>query len=545
MIPILTPDQMRAVEQAAIDAGTPVEHMMERAADRIASFINHHVIRHEAGARTVLVLAGPGNNGGDALAAAARLAESGWEARAVLVSRSGFDGVPAAQEDLARLQIVDDLGEFDTLDVVLDGIFGNSGRAELTDAAREAIGTSSVYGRRLGAVMIAVDCPSGVDAMTGEADDAAFQADLTLCISHPRRGLLREPAASRVGELVVLDIGLTASDIADAPMHIDAGFVRERLPFRRASAHKSRIGGLLIVGGAPGYFGAPRLAGEAALRAGCGYVGLAVPRSITTAIAAQVPELIFHPTSDGDGRRSAATVREAVNDSERYDALVLGPGLGRDEVADDLLSDLFMPKQPAAAASTSSSVFGIPRRQEVVSETAGGRFESLPRVIDADGLNWLSEQEDWPELLREQRCVLTPHPGEMARLVGSNVDDVLADPWTVALDAARSWGQIVALKHGYTCVACPDGRLLVAPRATPELATPGTGDVLSGVIGAFIAQGLEPEDAAAAAVYAGSMAGRSARSVFGVHSVIARDLIDAIPRTMLDIASGSGPRLRL
>jgi NAD(P)H-hydrate epimerase len=157
----------------------------------------------------------------------------------------------------------------------------------------------------------------------------------------------------------------------------------------------------------------------------------------------------------------------------------------------------------------------------------------------------LSEQDDWPALLNQTRCVLTPHAGEMARLLGGSIEDVLADPWNVALGAAREWGQVVVLKHGYSFVACPDGRLFISPRATPELATPGTGDVLSGLIGAFLAQGLAPEDAAAVALYVGALGGRSARMQFGEHSVIARDLIEAVARTVAEIVAGTGPRLRL
>jgi NAD(P)H-hydrate epimerase len=462
-----------------------------------------------------------------------------------LILRAGLDGVPAPQSALDQIQLVDSLSQINAADVVLDGIFGNAGRAELPEDAIAAIETSNSLAREGGTVRIAVDCPSGIDALSGDAAEGAFHAELTLCISHPRIGLLREPAATRVGELVILDIGLEAAGFEDGPQLIDAAFTRARIPARPASAHKGGIGGLLVVGGAPGYFGAPRLAGEAALRAGCGYVGLAVPRSLTTAIAAQVPELIFHPTSDGDGRRSATTVRAAVNESERYSALLIGPGLGRDEVADEFLSELLVAPSPHVVDNGHSPVFGIPRRSEAASESTEGRFETLPRVIDADGLNWLSEQDDWPALLNQTRCVLTPHAGEMARLLGGSIEDVLADPWNVALGAAREWGQVVVLKHGYSFVACPDGRLFISPRATPELATPGTGDVLSGLIGAFLAQGLAPEDAAAVALYVGALGGRSARMQFGEHSVIARDLIEAVARTVAEIVAGPGPRLRL
>jgi NAD(P)H-hydrate epimerase len=282
---------------------------------------------------------------------------------------------------------------------------------------------------------------------------------------------------------------------------------------------------LLVVGGAPGYFGAPRLAGEAALRAGCGYVGLAAPRSIIGPIASAVPELIFHPLSEADGRTSAATVGKALAEGKRYNTVVIGPGLGRDEVATRFLDALFTPEAEEESTAPPSSAFGIPRRTRQRDEEERADLSEFSLVLDADALNWLAGLEDWPKRLQGRTCVLTPHVGEMARLLDVEPDDVAADPWHVARKAAADWDQVVLLKGPLSCVASPDGQLLVAPRLTPELATPGTGDVLAGTVGAFIAQGLSPIRAAALALFVGSTAGAMARLEHGTRGVLARDLI--------------------
>jgi NAD(P)H-hydrate epimerase len=477
----------------------------------------------------------------DALVAAALLARAGWEASALLVERDALPAFPAVQEQLALVSVIDEMPA--GVSAVLDGIFGNSGRTDLPKSATAAIRSINMA-REHCATVYAVDCPTGTNTLTGEIASEAVHADVTLCISNPKIGMLKPPAVNLLGDLVVLDIGLPAleSDSDVNAVQIDGATVATALPRRDATAHKADIGGVLIVGGAPGYYGAPRLAGEAALRTGAGYVGLAVPRSIVGAIASQVPEIIFHPTPDGDGRRSAEAVRKAIDEGERYRAVVIGPGLGRDEVAKALLNDVLARHAPEPEVENRSPAFGIPRRARHAEAKEESRLAELPVVIDADGLNWLSEQENWPEMLSELRCVLTPHHGEMARLLGKDIGEVSDDPWETARSAAAEWGQIVVLKGGFTCVATPDGDVLVSPRATPELATPGTGDALAGMIGSLLAQGCEPREAAISAVYIGALAGRHAAERQGARSVIARDLIDAISGVIADIDSPARAR---
>ena len=527
MIGILTPAAMRALDQAAIDDGTPVAELIERAAGEIARYLDTHVVPSGADPRTVVAVAGPGNNGADAIVAASMLGQMGWNAAALLVDRTDISEHPELEGHLQSLPVV---AAIHAADVILDGIFGNSGRTELPASVTAALQLIRASALASSALVVALDCPTGTDTLSGEVADGIVSADITLCISHPKIGMLRPPASEHIGELIILDIGLDPAAVdpeVNARM-LDAAFVRQTLPRRKAGSHKSQVGGLLVVGGAPGYYGAPRLAGEAALRAGCGYVGLAVPRSIVGAIASAVPELIYHPLSDSDGRNSATVVSKALSEGSRYAAIVLGPGLGRDEVATRFLSELLEASGEQESDAPVSSAFGIPRRAQ--SQEAGERVDisAFPLVLDADALNWLAGLDDWQARLTGRTCVLTPHVGEMARLLGVESDEVAADPWAVAREAAQAWGQVVVLKCHLSCVATPDGELFAAPRLTPEMATPGSGDVLAGTVGAFLAQGLAPADAAAVALYAGAVAGGNARLKHGTRAVIARDLIDAL-----------------
>lgn len=530
MIPIVTPEQMRASEQAAVAGGVAEAELMSRAARGIADWVQHRIARRDGDDRPVVGLVGPGNNGADALVALAYLADADLPTAAILVGQGPSRELPISAAALQRVRVLDDIRELTNARLIIDGIYGVAGRAELAPRERELIAAAQAAGAERGIALVAIDVPSGVDALSGAADAGAFCADVTLTIGMPKLGLLRLPAAETVGELVVLPIGLSAPDGFDGPWMVDAESTRRALPRRGAFAHKSSAGAVLVVGGAPNYYGAPRLAAEAAMRVGAGLVGLAVPRSLVPTIAAQLPEAIYKPINDADPRRAANSIRETLNE-ERFRAVVIGPGLGQDETAKDLLSALFR----SVPRRRSTVGFGIPD----VDDQAGGDMESLTLaeavVLDADALNWLAEHDDWPTLLSGVTAILTPHVGELARLTGLEPDQITSDPHAVALDCARKWGQVVVLKCGYSCAATPDGRLFVAPRAPRELATAGTGDVLAGLIGGLLAQGLDAASAAAGALYIGSRAGALAAERRGVLSVIARDVIEATPAVLVEL----------
>lgn len=535
MTVVVTPDQMRAAEQVAIDSGRTEDELICEAAAGIAEWIEDNVLNYGQ-PRKVVGLIGPGKNGSDTLVAMAYLVDMGWEAVACSVEKIDITNVPADQSSLAQITLIDDLSSAGDASVFLDGLYGLGGRAELSERESTLADEIARIRRSRHVPVIAIDVPSGTDSLTGEASDSAIAADVTLSIGFIKIGLLHEPAATLTGDVHVIDIHISPPDDPAIVTTVTHETVAGMLPARKVTAGKHDYGGLLVVGGAPTYFGAPRLAAEAGLRVGTGLVGAAVPRMLISTIAAQVPEVVFVPLNDSDPRRSVSDLTDAIaGERARYTAVVLGPGLGQDKPATALLAGLF---GQAATKATSAIGFGATREDRPPASPEQSALGSVPLVLDADALNWLAKQENWPALLENVSAVLTPHPGEMARLCGVEVDEIVAHPRHAARDAAREWGQVVVLKGGYTAVASPDGRVSIAHRATPELATPGTGDVLAGIIGGFLAQGLQPFEAACVAVYVGAEAGRFARNAHSSRSVIARDVIDNLGG-VLDVLDGA------
>lgn len=533
---VVTPDQMRAAEQRAIQSGIEESTLMRAAAESIAAWIDEQFHDH-GDVRRVLGLVGPGNNGGDTLVTLGLLAARGWTAQAIIVGRQTSGELPIEPQHFQQVEILTSLampngnGPF----VVLDGLYGVASIASLPGEAAEI--TEAIKDMRSSRelAVIAIDVPSGVDATTGEAAVEVLPADATMAIGGLKSGLLNEPAATLAGEIVFIDIGLTFEDDQSIAPLVSAASVAPSLPHRPATAGKHDFGGTLVIGGSPSYFGAPRLTAEAALLVGAGIVGAAVPRMLISTIAIQVPEVVFVPLSDSDGRRSVQSITEALTgEHARYTSAVLGPGLGEDEAATSLLDHLFGQASPTKRAAPIG--FGALDSSSDDNETPEhSALAAVPLVIDADALNWLAKQEDTWSYLENLTAVLTPHPGELSRLTGKSTDEIKADRVGAAIDAARASGQVVVLKGGYTVVAAPDGRVRLTQRATPELATPGTGDVLAGTIGGLLAQGMSPFDAACAAVYIGAEAGRRARYAMSSRSVLARDLLANIGPSLDDL----------
>lgn len=315
---------------------------------------------------------------------------------------------------------------------------------------------------------------------------------------------------------------------------MSAQWAESVLPRRLPGAHKWGVGGVVVVAGSPLYAGAAALCCAAAGRSGAGIVSAALPRSIAATVVGLVPEVTLIVLPEGDSVSVALRAAEAIGERlHRSKAMIVGPGLGTDEAATMLLSAIFGFTRTRAGIG-----FGSPRSDADV--TAGGGLlpkADVPVVVDADALNWLAEQGSWWERVPRNRLVLTPHPGEMARLIESDPQSVLTDPIVVAQEAAERWDQTVVLKGGQTVIASPGGTLR-SVEATPALATAGSGDVLSGSIGALLAQGLAPEDAAALAVYVGCRAAEQAAAELGTLGVVAGDLPLAIARVLRDLEAG-------
>ena len=315
---------------------------------------------------------------------------------------------------------------------------------------------------------------------------------------------------------------------------------RAALPRRDFGAHKWGVGGLLIVAGGPNFAGAATLCAMAANRAGAGIINVALPRSIANVVVANVPEAAVIPLPESE----TASVGRRVNDLisaklEKSTALVVGPGLGEDAAASALLGALFGFGPTRRGGGVGFGVSAGPPAPDPQTD-ALIPASAKPFVIDADGLNWLAKQDRWWEALPAGKAVLTPHLGEMSRLLDRDADEIVANPVETVRLAARQWRQVVALKYGFTAVS--DGeRVLVAADAPPSLASAGTGDIFAGAVGAFLAQGVPPLDAVALAIHVGTKAARRVEQTMGTLGLVATDLPPAIARELAVLESGGGP----
>lgn len=524
---LVTTAEMRRLEEASVAAGVSVPMLMERAGRGVAEAARRCLGGATGGVvagRRVVVMAGPGHNGGDGLVAGRWLHDWGARVSAILCG-ARKDQDPHLREILSRqIPVLRTDGNnpgaeralLARADLALDALLG-TGRARpigppmaalLEDLRRERE-------RRPALRVLAVDLPSGLDADTGAVDPATPWCDLTVTLGFPKVGLVRFPGAARVGRLEVAGIGLFTQDGAESgPALLDPGWVAARLPHRPMDAHKGSFGRVLVVGGSSLYRGAPALAAVAALRAGAGLATVACPASICASVAAGAAEITFLPLTEQDEALSAASASVAGGALARYSAVALGCGLSQAGEVGEFL-ERFVAAMPA----------------------------SLPLVVDADGLNLLSGWSEWWRRLPAP-AVLTPHAGEMARLCGTSPAEVERDRLATAADAASRWGHVVVLKGAHTVVAAPEGGLLVSPFANAVLATPGSGDVLAGCIAGLMAQGLGPLDAAACGVYLHGMAGEMWATESGGAGLLAGELAALLPRTRRRIAEDREEKLR-
>jgi NAD(P)H-hydrate epimerase len=423
--------------------------------------------------------------------AVAELVAERYQGRVAVVCGSGNNGgdgrvcARVLRERGREVDVIDGFGDLGEPDVIVDALLGIG----LKDAPREDVARMIEVINGTGRPVVAVDVPSGVNASTGEVAGAAIQADTTVTFETPKVGLVVAPGRFYAGTVHVAPIGLGDVEHEHA---LVAPSVLDRLPRKTATSTKYQAGHVLVVGGSPGLAGAPALAAMAAFRADAGYVTLAVPES-SLAVVAQVLEAVKRPLSeDPAGRLLARSAEQILELAERADAVVLGPGLGRSDGTRDLVWSLL-------------------------------ERLTLPVVLDADAL-WELEP-----FLRSAPTVMTPHAGELARLLETEADEIDAHRLESVRRAASRFGATVLLKGADTLVASAREGALVAAYGLPSLATAGTGDVLSGVIGAFLAKGLEPRLAAGAAAVAHGIASRLAPHQAGL---VASDLLPGLQRAL-------------
>jgi len=502
--PLPDAPQQRSLDEWAIrELGIPGLELMERAGAGLAE-----VVLAMADAGPIVVVCGKGNNGGDGFVCARVLRERGREVSVLLLGERGElrgDALTNCERLPGEPPVPFRGALLEGATAIVDAILGTGFSGEPREPAAGAIEAINSAAAR---AVIACDVPSGVDASTGEVHGVAVRAQATVTFHAGKPGLWIAPGKAHAGELTVIDIGIPAGGPMDASIGLIADRVTDGIPRRGSASTKFAAGSVMICGGSIGLTGAPCMASEAAARAGAGYVTACVPASLNLIFETRLLEVMTVPLPDTDGSldpRGADTVLERVS---RSDSLVLGPGIGR---------------QPGAF------------------ELARGiaRSARLPLLLDADGLNAhagaLSSLAD-----RGAPTVLTPHAGELARLLGSDSAAVQQRRLRSVRQVAAEARAVVVLKGDDTLVADPEGRVGVSAGGAPALATAGTGDVLSGVIGAYLAKSMDPFHAACAGVHVHVRAGRLAATEIGPEGVIAGDVIELLPRALAGARSRKG-----
>ncbi len=535
---VVTAAQMRAAEEAAVAAGSDWAVLMERAGTGVAEAVLAHFA--PLAGRTVLALVGPGNNGGDALVAARHLADAGAQVTLYCWRRNRVDDNLLA----CRARAIREVHAADDTDgallramlaeatLVVDGLLGTGARPPADDLAAIIAAANTARAQRADLRVVAIDLPSGVAADDGQVATVAIRADLTVATGLLKRGLLLWPGRGYAGTIVVAPIGLGSLDEAVTMSELlTATQARSFLPARPADAHKGVFGKVLVLAGSINYPGAAVLACAGAQRSGAGLVTLATGRNVL-ALAKVPPEVTLLPVAEGDwGAIGPVAIDELAEDLPRYQALLIGPGLGQAEATRQLVLRLFGLDQVRSRARVGFVAVG-----ETIAHLPQKTVELPPTVIDADGLNLLASASGWFERLSPERCVLTPHPGEMRRLLG--VTELPPDAVATAAEAAQRWRQTVVLKGATTVIAAPDGRTLIHDGANPALATAGSGDVLAGIIAGLMAQGCAPFAAAALGVYLHGVAGAKARAAMGDAGVVAGDLLPFVPQAIRELRAG-------
>jgi NAD(P)H-hydrate epimerase len=523
MRPVLRAEEMREADRRTIDeVGLPGPVLMENAGAAVARAIEERYPR----ARRPLVICGHGNNGGDGFVAARRLLPR--EPEVLLLGRrddvkgdaalhlKAFEasgGTFAEMPDVAAFAKIRERSSLPSL--VVDAVFGTGLKEAPSGVQADAIEQIAAWALA-GAPVVSVDIPSGLFADSSQCESPCVPASVTVTFAAPKPAHVLPPACDRVGELIVDDIGIPArilGEVAPQLFLLDATDAERSFPPRTVGSHKGTYGHVLVIAGSSGRTGAAILAGLGALRAGAGLVTVGTPAAALPLVAGARPELMTEPLADGlGGVLSAQALKRALALARERDAVVLGPGLGLDPGTREFVRN-FVPQCP------------------------------VPLVVDADGLNALtaagSSTGSLELVKRPHATVVTPHPGEMAKLASLETAVVQKRRVETARDFARSSGATVVLKGQRTVVCEKSGRAAVNTTGNPGMATAGSGDVLAGVIGALLAR-QDAWSAATAGVYVHGLAGDGAARRHGQAGMLAGDILDELPEAIRAL-SGGGP----
>lgn len=510
---VVTKEEMRAIEIESVNTyGIDEWLMMEHAA--MALYLAVEDEFESLAGKKILILVGKGNNGGDALASARNFIEVGAKVKAYLIFGEPNGELPKKHLSILRkmkvpIEIYEKskgsvfMDDLKNADIVIDGILGTGASNLLSDELTELIKMVNENSK----FTIAVDLPSGVESNTGKLLGEAVRADLTVTFGTLKTGMLFYPAREMCGRIKIGKIGIPQHLIDEVHLKgevITFDDARLLLPKRPKLSHKGTFGRVMIIAGSRRYTGAPILAAYGALRVGAGLVTVGVPDPFNTTVTASLPEAIAIPlpvTQDGSlAAKSRQEVKELIDKS---DVIAVGPGLGANFETGEIV-------------------------KWVVST-----FDK-PLILDADALNLLSR--DMNGITFSKKTVVTPHPGEFARLTSEKVEDVLSNPVKHAVEFAQSKGVNVLLKGATTVIASPNGRYFLNVTGNSGLATGGSGDVLTGMIAGFVAQKMSILDALKLAVYVHGRAAEIYAEKNNEASLIPRDLVKLIPQVLKDLS---------
>lgn len=510
---ILNGEQTRMLEQSAVENGCTYLGLMEKAGREAAGFIQRTLSQFR---RKTVVLCGNGNNGGDGFVVARCLA--GWSEDVLVVL---VNGVPRTQDALSMYQRACKISavrfleypdesleqELKTADLIVDGIYGIG----FHGAMREAYVPLVKWVNEAAAKVVSLDLPSGVSCDLGEVEGEAIKADYTVTFSALKLCQAQYPAIEYCGQVVAADVGIPRQVYEESPYEARTTgpwALDKILAPRKLSANKGHYGALLCLCGSRGMAGAVVMSAQAASRCGVGLVDVALPESIYPIAAGGACEAIFTLLPEESTRVRMPEAKRLLSQKlkGKTTACLVGCGLGLSEESRSMVEYLV-------------------------------ENSSVPMVIDADGLNAIAEK---PEILKKAQApmVLTPHPGEMARLLHTTTKEVQEHRLECAGKFAAAYKAVLVLKGNKTVVACPDGRLFVNLTGNPGMAKGGSGDVLAGMIGAFLAQGLSPEEAAIGGVYLHGLAGDRCAQRLSQIAMTAPDLVQELPALFLELQKG-------
>ena len=517
---LVTNKEMQVIDKlASSEYKIPSLLLMENAGIKVTQIVQNYLGSPVRG-RKVLILVGKGNNGGDGLVVARHLTNAGVEVKVLLLARfeelKGDAGVNLEILRKMSVPIITVLDNRDlnvvrlamlTTDLVVDAIYGTGFKGAVPALVAQVIRLVNSRGRPV----ISVDVPSGLEADTGQTHGEAIRASCTVTLALPKLGMALEPGVGLVGVLEVADISIPKTLIDSQKLTrtlLNQSWCLKHLDNRDPEGHKGDYGHVLVLGGSEGLTGAVVLAGEAALRTGAGLVTVGVPVSLNAIIENKLTEVMSFPLPEtGAKTLDPEGLLLLENLFKRAAVVAVGPGMSRYPEAREFMQELL-------------------------------KIVTIPIIIDADGLNAVAEDVSMLKAAQGP-IVLTPHPGEMARLMGVSIGQIQQDRIGTAIKAATQWGVVVVLKGNRTIIATPDERVFINPTGHPGMATGGTGDVLTGIIAGLAAQGLEPAIAASLGVYLHGTAGDRALKQKGMRGLIASDLIQHLPEVLREMENGA------